>query len=440
MRPPRKVGAAGAVNGHRGAASAPDATAAAGARPAEEKIGLFLWLFLVWLGLEFGRPPNPMGIPLVLSVLFVGGWLLRKDRRWTRQSTWLLALLGVMAAGIPFAANGHAAFWGTYGMAINLLCICIPLPSLLTSVRKIRAWIYGFVAIAMYVGIWALFHGGVGPSGSGGGQDENYVASHMTMAIPFAYFSIFAERRRFVKVLLIVSVIVFTGATIVGFSRGGFLGLAAVLLYCLARSPRKVAGFTVVAIVGLAALLFAGPAYWEEMATITDTSEPTADLRLEVWKIGLRMWAAYPVLGVGVGNFRWQVGEYQSEAQLDKYGRSLGGSIVSHSLFVDLVAELGTAGVVVVGVLVLGIWWSLRRTRQSVQTLPAGLASELGPLAPYADAVTASMLACLVTGGFLSLLYFSYLWLLITLGSGITQVFRSKVEPEVPKRIRGSRR
>ena len=246
----------------------------------------------------------------------------------------------------------------------------------------------------------------------------------MCMAIPFAYFSIFGETRRRVKLLLILSVVVFTGAVIVSFSRGGFVGLCAVGLYCLARSPKKLVGGTVVAVVVVAALLFAGAEYWEEMGTITDTSESTADLRLEIWKIGLRMWAANPVFGVGAGNFRWQVGEFQSAEQLDKYGRSLQGSIVAHSLPVELLAELGTTGVIVVGLCCWVTWRNLRRVQRAIPR-PRRVTDVNGlwPLSCYADAVIGSIIGCLATGVFLSLLYFSYLWLLIALGSAITQVF-----------------
>jgi hypothetical protein len=45
----------------------------------------------------------------------------------------------------------------------------------------------------------------------------------------------------------------------------------------------------------------------------------------------------------------------------------------------------------------------------------------------YADAVIASILGCLVTGVFLSLMYFSYLWLFVALTGAITHVFRSHV-------------
>src|SRR5207302_4902709 len=101
--------------------------------------------------------------------------------------TAFLAFVVVMAVGVPLAANGYAAFWATYGMAVLLLSICAPLPSLVTSVRRIKLWSYAFLAVALYVGGWASLHGGYGPSAAGGGQDENYIAAMMGMAIPLAY-------------------------------------------------------------------------------------------------------------------------------------------------------------------------------------------------------------------------------------------------------------
>jgi len=43
----------------------------------------------------------------------------------------------------------------------------------------------------------------------------------------------------------------------------------------------------------------------------------------------------------------------------------------------------------------------------------------------YADAVIGGIIACLVNGAFLSLLYYSYLWLFIALGSAIAMMSRS---------------
>jgi O-antigen ligase len=137
----------------------------------------------------------------------------------------------------------------------------------------------------------------------------------------------------------------------------------------------------------------------------------------------MRMWRANPVLGVGAGNFRWMVGTFQSLEQLEKYGRDLGGSVVAHSLFVELVAELGSSGGLVLILLLWCTWKDLRPVRKSS-------ADGAAPLRYYADGVIGSILGCLVNGVFLSLLYYSYLWLLIMLGSAIAIVWHSRIEAQ----------
>ena len=89
----------------------------------KERLGVPFLLLLVWIWFEYARPSNPMGIPLLISATLAIGWLMSKDRRWSRQSTLLCAFLGVMAVGVPTATNTFSAFWSLYGMATVLLCI-----------------------------------------------------------------------------------------------------------------------------------------------------------------------------------------------------------------------------------------------------------------------------------------------------------------------------
>jgi len=402
-----------------------------------EESGFFFWLLVIYLFFEYGRPQEPMKIPMLISILSLGGWLVRRDKRWNRQTIGSMIFLGLMVVGIPMAANTYWAFWGTYGMAVVLLSVCAPLPSLVTSVRRIKIWIYAFVAIAVYVGGWALFHRGYGPSAAGGGQDENYVAAMVGMAFPFAYFSIFTETHRVRKVLLAIALLVFCGSLVVAedVSRGGFIGLCSVLLYCLAKSPRKWIGLGIAALIALLALGFVGPRYWHEITTITDIHEGTADDRLELWTIGMRMFTAHPVFGVGPGGFRWTIGEYESQEQRAKYGRDLGGTKVTHSLFVELLAEMGLTGAVVLAALLWFTWRDLREVERGSIGRQGTLTADgdLLRIRCYTNAVMGSILACLVNGVFLSLLYFSYLWFLVALAGSITQVFRAQVTAERPR-------
>jgi O-antigen ligase len=399
-----------------------------GGTSAKEPLSVSFLLMLVWIWFEYGRPANPLNIPLVISVVLLVSWLMKKDKRWSRQSSLLVAFLAVIAVGVPLAANTFSAFWALYGMATILVCIGLPLPSLVTSVRTLRLWIYTFVAVALYVGTWATFNGGYGPSGAAGGQDENYVAAMMGMAVAFAYFSIFAAKTRLAKLVLAGSILVFLAAMAAeqDVSRGGFLGLCAVFLYCLARSPRKWVGVVVIAVILAVVVPFVGSNYWNEISTISDVNEGTADLRLEIWQIGIRMWQANPIFGVGAGNFRWLVGAYESAEQLEKYGRDLGGSIIAHSLFVELLAELGIAGALVLLLLLVRTFKDLRQVVRSSGPLAGGTSGDALELRCYADAVTGAVIACLVNGAFLSLLYYSYLWLFVMLASAIWQLSRTQ--------------
>jgi O-antigen ligase len=392
------------------------------------RLGLPFSLLLIWLFFEFGRPPNPFAIPLLISTALFFFWITRPDKQWTRYSVWWLVLLGVMVVGTLLSANTYAAYWSTRNMAVRFLCICLPLQAFTTSVRKVRLWIYSFIAVATYVAWWAAWHGGYGPSGSAGGQDENYVATLMGMGVGLAYFAFLADKRLIPRILLVLSIVVFVAAIALGAnpSRGGFLGLCAVALYCLSRSPRKLTGAGVIAAIGLSLVIFAGPRFWKEIATSGDYQDGTGDVRIELWKSGLRMWQAHPLFGVGSDNFRWVINDYETAEQYAKFGRALGGTMVPHSLWVEMLAEVGTLGAIATLLLLFHTWKGLSRLRSEIAGSGPQVGTELTQLACYVDATRAGIIAVLVNGTFLSLYNYSHLWLLLALGSALPFVYRKK--------------
>lgn len=408
--------------------TAPDPrVSSASAHPAADgRLGIPFQLLLVWLFFEFGRPPNPLGIPLLISLVLAVYWLKSKDKQWSRQSLLFTLLLASMAVGVMLATNTYSAFWQTREVAVLFLCICLPTQALITSVRKARLWLYTMVTVAMVVGLWAASHGGYGPAGRDGGQDENYVAALMCMAMPLAYFLYFSDRRIVRRVVLAGAMIVYVAAIALGQnpSRGGFVGLCAVGLYCLMRSPRKLVGIGVMTVVAAALLVVAGPTFWAEIGTTADISSGTSDVRLEIWKIGLRMWEANPIFGVGPANFRWEIENFQSAEQFVKFGRGLGGSIIAHSLWVEMLAEVGVVGVVLTFLLTFATWTGLAKVRDDVLNMTGQVPPALVQLSYYADAIRAAILAILVNGLFLSLYYYSHLWLLLAFGSALPFVYR----------------
>ncbi len=398
----------------------------------KDRLGVVFWASLAWLLFDLGRPYTPPGLALAITGVMFIDWTQKKERQLgPRWISWFV-VLGVSASGVLLAENTFSAFFNTRLLGILFLGFCLPLQALLTSLRHVRAWLYAMILIAFYVGAWATTHGGYGPAAANG-QDENYVAALMTLGAALAYFCFFTDKRLWFRIFLGVAMFSFIAAMAraQNASRGGFLALVAVGLYCLWRSPKKVMGLSIVGAVSVGMLLFAGDRFWKEIDGTTDYEDGTGDMRLELWKAGLRMWEANPVLGVGSGNFRWVIEKYQTREQFEKFGRGLGGSIIAHSSNVEMLAELGSVGALATILLVWSTWKGLgkiRPPRRKPGEPP--LHPDLVELGHYADAVRCAILAMLVNGTFLSLFYYSHLWVLIAAGTALPYVHRRILQRE----------
>lgn len=394
------------------------ATPESATRP--ERLGFFGYLVLLYVFFEFARPPNPMKIPMVTSLLLFFGWLSLDQKKWNTQILCMLGFLAALAINIPLAENYFSAYVATREMAILFLCIMIPTMHFIDSLRKVRIVVLTLLAVFTYIGLWAVGHGGYGPAGAGGAQDQNYVALAMSVGLPLAYVSLFIEKGMGKRLLLGGMMVVFILATIAGQSRGGFLALSAVFLYILIQSPKRWLGIGItIVLVGVFAL-FAPKSYWDEMESITDTSEGTADMRLELWGSAVREFLADPVLGVGGGNFRWRLDDVQTTEQYLKFDRSLEASAVTHSLYFELLAELGLVGVTLFSLILARNYRDLRQLRRHVRRRKEHLReeatrNELTLASAYRQGLTGSFVGFLVSSVFLSTLYLPYFWLLTAL-------------------------
>jgi O-antigen ligase len=286
------------------------------------------------------------------------------------------------------------------------------------------------------VGIWAVFTGGNGPAGAGGAQDENYTSAMMCMAIPLAYFSIPSAKSRLVKLYYIVALAVFVAAIVVSSSRGGFLGLLGVALFCVLYSPRRKQAFTGLLIGAALALAVAGPSYWKEMETITDTKDETADMRLELWEIAARMFAHNPLFGVGPGNFRWNAGTYQSVEQLEKFGRDLTYSILVHSTYFEILSEWGLVGAILFATILIRTFRDLRRLRLTAHGEPPNLGStsasrqlsDTQQMRLYSLALSGCLVGYAIPAAFVSFTYFSHFWLIAALAAALNAIAKSRAQ------------
>jgi len=330
--------------------------------------------------------------------------------------------------------------------------------------RKLSVCINALIGLFVYIAIYAVLHHGFGPGGHIG--DENDVAIALNTVIPIAFLSLlFAENLR-QKVLFGGAFGLLVAGVIATMSRGGFIGLVAVSLYCFVLTPQKMKaiGVGLVLLVGVAAM--APDSYWDEIASIgaeaqnEDPNAGTGALRRVYWSIARDMFYANPIFGVGLGNFGHNIGIYQSAELHEQVERDFSGQR-AHSLYFTILAELGISGFLIFGAI---LWYNLQdistilkgvmpvqqryargspghssisksslpisnRGNKMSQWRPApsyvgrtispisdtGYQRDLQLITFYAHGVRAGMLGYLVSGVFLSVFTYPHFWILTAL-------------------------
>jgi O-antigen ligase len=206
--------------------------------------------------------------------------------------------------------------------------------------------------------------------------------------------------------------VLFASAVVVSFSRGGFVALAVTGLYCVWTGRHRVRNLLLGVLGALVFFLVIPSDYKTELGTISDTESGTADVRQFMWAAATNMWQDNPLLGVGAGNSSWRIGDYQprDDPRFDKpqYTERNWTTQQVHSMYFQLLSELGIVGITVLGSIVVGQLLLLRNLRRRIARL-----RDLSPRAKdgielYAVALAGGMVAFLSAGAFLSVLYYPY--------------------------------
>jgi O-antigen ligase len=214
----------------------------------------------------------------------------------------------------------------------------------------------------------------------------------------------------------------------VSFSRGGFVALAASGLYCLFVSRHKLRNLAVIFAAVLAFLSFAPQKYLDELKTITDTQQGTANSRRFLWETAFNMWKDSPILGVGGGNFNYLAGEYQpTDFEGRRFNERNWSGTTVHSLYFQLLSEQGAVGITLflyVAALHFRCNRRLRREVRKASNVPPDL---LRDAELYAGALSGGMLAYLVAGIFLSVASYPYLYYFSAFAVGLDLAIRSEL-------------
>jgi O-antigen ligase len=374
-----------------------------------------VWLLIVFLVLEYARPALlaalriQMGIIVVMFVM----WAMAKDRPWSGILTAQVLFFVLCFQAIASADNNYAAYITTRTM-FGHLSIALGLSWVLADLSSFRRVMFAWLLIMGYLAVFGLAHDGRGPGAMVG--DENDLALGCATAFPFAFYGFerLSGTRRW---LCGVIVGVLVAAIVVTFSRGGFVALVAVGLYCWIASRHKIRGIVALILVALLVVATAsdkgrtGQSYYDRLQSMFETDQGTAEQRQFLWEVARNMWRAHPILGVGGGNFTFLVGKYQStDYEKPEFLERDWSGTATHSAFFEILAEQGSVGALLWAYIAWAHFRTIRRLRRQA-TSASGLPPDVRRDAHlYGGALGGAMIGLCAAGAFLSVAYYPYLW------------------------------
>lgn len=241
-------------------------------------------------------------------------------------------------------------------------------------------------------------------------KDENHISLVAATAFPFAMMFFLLHRSKIKKFCYTLCLLGYAAANVIAHSRGGTLSLGMALFFCVLVMKNKIRNFIIIAVLVVAGLSYAPPDFFKEMSTLKQgAKEETADDRIYLWGIAIKMFNDHFFFGVGPTNYPFYFLSYE------KGVRYITGNRVAHSTPIQYLAETGIVGVIFLGLLQIPLFlnWKMIITSKIVG------ANSFNDKSDYRDVILLSH-ACLIAQGafhfgsiFLSLLPYPFYWCLI---------------------------
>ncbi|MCL6582626.1 MAG: O-antigen ligase family protein [bacterium] len=246
--------------------------------------------------------------------------------------------------------------------------------------------------------------------------DPNDLAMVLVISFPFL-LHFFLEGGRVQKAALAGAGAIVLSAFLLTKSRGGFLGLVAVILAFAATGSsgepdggKKWSKRVVILLLTLALAGLATSQYWQRIRTIFSRQD-RGSMREVIWKRGLVLFAEHPWLGVGVDCFSTAYGRALEQGKFYHLGNVYDRAWkAAHNSFLQVGAEMGIFGFLIFLFLIGLSCWNFQQAKYLARVASAPDIQQL------AEMFSLGLIGFLVCGFFLSQAYsvFPYLFLAVS--------------------------
>ncbi len=368
-----------------------------------------------------------------------------------RVTLWLALYGGVVALGLVYARSPSLVMTNVVEFTRIFLAYLIIVNSL-TTTGRLRVTLWLLLSAAVLLALLTIYQSVTGrydndfgglaqfrvseitgtsdaPRPGGTLGDANYYGQSLLIILPIALYLLVEGRRRLARVAGGLATLFLVGAIIFTYSRGDAVALGIVLVAgVLYKRPHPI--YWIGGLLALIAIVPLLPSnYISRLTTIVDVassnrqailSEDSVRGRAGASQAAVEIFIDHPLFGVGRENYPLYELEYLSGSNLAKSGKG----IPPHNLYLEVAAEHGLLGIIVVGGLLFMTFRALfearRRFREAGDHTHAELAAWL----------SIGMLGYLVSSLFLHGAFIWMLGLQIALIVALRQISRT-VYPDI---------
>jgi len=257
--------------------------------------------------------------------------------------------------------------------------------------------------------------------------DNNAFALAINMALPMFLFLARDEKRRSYRWLLYLAFVFGVISVVLTYSRGGLLGLVAVLLSITLKSNYKLVSSFFVALACVGVFAFAPPQWMDRMTGLARGEvDRSGHQRLVSWGTSWNFAMDYPITG----------GSFNALPNVQLFQRyqpePLPGGFLSsgpHSIYFQMLEEQGFVGLTLYLFLVGSCWASLLSLRRRSGRSPLSQW-----IVPYTHMIEVSLLGFLVSGAFLGFANFDLFYQLVAMVIILKVIYEKEMRPALPVR------
>jgi putative inorganic carbon (HCO3(-)) transporter len=391
------------------------------------------WLTCAYLFFEYVRPQSIYEwmdvFPWTLTtiILAITAFLFEgfKLRKWTVADTCLgvytaIVLVSCVTAQYPSVSLENVDLY------LSWVLIYFIITNVVTTEGRFLVFMLSFLlynlkmsqhATLSWAAIGFSFRDWGATGGPGWFQNSGEFGIQMTIFFPLCLhfgLALFKHWPTWKRVAYLALPITALTGTLASSSRGAQLGIAAVTLWFFLHSRRRGLSLFLI-IVGGALLLAILPA--EQMGRFRESgTDYTSQLRLQYWKDGIEITNDFPATGIGYANWiPYYRSRYMERGQLP------------HNIFIEASSELGYPGFLGFVAMILSTFAVNRATRK----LATGRHGRNEFIYRMALGLDASLIGFLVSGFFVTVLYYPYFWINLAMTVSLHTAARSGVSPAV---------